>query len=154
MKGQARVIGFLNDYLQIELAGHKQYLLAAATFDRWGLGKLREAQQAYAREETEHAAVILRRILFLEGAPNLADACAVRSPASVEEQLRRDQALVTRAIVHLREAVTYAAAVKDDGSRVLFERMLVDEEKHLHWLEVQLGLLGGLGEKHYLQSQI
>lgn len=154
MKGDARVIELLNGYLQIELTGHKQYLLAAAVFQRWGLEKLAEAQKAYAAEETAHAAVLLRRILWLEGVPALTDASPVAPPASAEEQLRRDLALVTRAILHLRGAVTHALAVADDGSAELFEKMLVDEEEHLDWLERQLGLFGSLGEKLYLASQL
>ena len=77
MKGDSRVIELLNEYLQIELTGHKQYLLAAATFERWGLTRLRDAERAYSHEETDHAAVILHRILLLEGTPNLSDAGGV-----------------------------------------------------------------------------
>ncbi len=154
MKGDSRVIELLNEYLQIELTGHKQYLLAAATFERWGLTRLRDAEKAYSHEETDHAAVILHRILLLEGTPNLSDAGAVSAPASTTEQLRRDEALVTRAIVQLRGAVGHAASAGDDGSRALLEHMLVDEEKHLDWLEQQLGLIATLGDKIYSHAQI
>ena len=101
MKGDSRVIELLNEYLQIELTGHKQYLLAAATFERWGLTRLRDAERAYSHEETDHAAVILHRILLLEGTPNLSDAGAVSAPASTTEQLRRDEALVTLSLIHI-----------------------------------------------------
>ena len=154
MKGDSRVIELLNEYLQIELTGHKQYLLAAATFERWALTRLGAAGRACSHEETDHAAVILHRILLLEGTPNLSDAGAVSAPASTTEQLRRDEALVTRAIVQLRGAVGHAASVGDDGSRALLEHMLVDEEKHLDWLEQQLGLIATLGDKLYSHAQI
>ncbi|GMU61073.1 MAG: hypothetical protein AMXMBFR34_28360 [Myxococcaceae bacterium] len=154
MQGDRRVIEDLDGYLQIELTGHKQYLLAGAVFERWGLSRLRDAERAYAQEETAHAAVILHRLLLLGGVPHLADVGPVTVPTSAREQLERDQSLVTRAILHLKDAIGRAQAAGDAGSRELLEEMLVDEEKHLDWLEQQLHLHGSLGEKKYLQAQL
>lgn len=154
MQGDARVIELLNGYLQIELTGHKQYLLAAAACTHWGLKRLQQTQAAYAREETEHAEHILQRILLLEGVPEPTDAAVVSQAGSVEEQLRRDEALVTRAILYLRDAVLHCQRCGDEGSRALFLEMLVDEEHHLDWLEQQLELIARLGAPAYLQQRM
>ncbi len=154
MQGNARVIEHLNEYLRIELTGHKQYLLAAGVFRNWGFARLHDKQEAYSREETEHAAEILHRILFLEGTPTMEDASPVGVPGSVEAQLRQDHALVHRAIVHLQAGVELCRSEDDNASRELVERMLVDEEEHLDWLESQLELIRLVGAENYLQQQI
>lgn len=150
MKSAAAVVQLLNDYLRIELTGHKQYLLAAAQCANWGYERLRVRQEEYAREETTHAARVARRVLFLEGAPEVADLRPVVALASVRVQLEQDHELVSHAIAHLRGAVGICAGEGDADTRRLFEEMLVDEEAHLHWLETQLGLLRELGPQHYL----
>lgn len=154
MKGDPRVIEHLNGYLQIELTGFQQYLLAAAIAGRWGYGALYERQSAYVREETDHSGKILRRILFLEGTPDMATVAKVTPPPSIEAQLRKDHELVSRAIVYLRGAIGVARQASDDTSRALFEEMLVDEEEHLHWLEEQLTLIAQVGLAGYLQQQM
>lgn len=154
MQGDAGVIERLNGYLQIELTGHKQYLLAAAACAHAGLGRLREAQTAYVHEETAHAERILQRILLLGGVPVPTDLGVAAPAATAEEQLRRDEALVARAIDYLRGAVAYCASVGDEGSRALLLEMLVDEEQHLDWLEQQLRLIATLGAPAYLQQQL
>jgi len=154
MKGDPRVIELLNGYLQIELTGLRQYLLAAATAGHWGYATLHARQSAYVREELEHSGKILRRILFLEGTPDLATAAKATPPPSIEAQLREDHALVSRAIVHLRDAVATARQAGDETSRALFQEMLADEESHLHWLEQELTLIEQVGLANYLQQQI
>lgn len=154
MQGDARVIEFLNGYLQIELTGYKQYLVAAAACENWGYHRLRDRQREYVKEEMEHAGRILHRILFLEGVPAPSDAGEIVVASSVEQQLRRDEALVRRAIVHLRAAIDHCSAQSDAGSRELLEEMLVDEEHHLDWLEIQLRLIASLGLDGYLQEQM
>jgi bacterioferritin len=154
MKSDPRVIEHLNGYLQIELTGYQQYLLAAAMAGHWGYGALLERQSAYVREEVEHAGRILRRILFLGGTPDLATVAKVTPPPAIEAQLREDHELVSRAIAYLRDAVGVARQAGDDTSRALFEEMLVDEEEHLRWLEEQLKLIAQIGLAGYLQQQI
>jgi bacterioferritin len=154
MKGEPRVIEHLNGYLQIELTGFQQYLLAAAMAGHWGYAALQARQAAYVQEEADHAGKILRRILFLEGTPALATVAPVTPPPSIEGQLRKDHELVSRAITYLREAVGVAAQVGDNASRDLFAEMLIDEEEHLHWLEEQLALVAQVGLSGYLQQQM
>lgn len=154
MKGQPRVIQLLNEYLRIELTGHKQYLLWSAMCANWGYEKLRAAQEAYSHEETAHSARVVRRILFLEGTPELHAAASVAPVAGVREQLEADHALVSRAIAQLRGAVTVCMEEADGVTRNFFEEMLVDEEKHLDWVETELSLIEQLGLQLYLQQQM
>lgn len=154
MQSHPRVLSFLNGYLAIELSGLKQYLLHACTCHHWGYAKLADKQRAYSEEEARHAFEVTRRVLFLEGRPELADARKTDVAASVREQLRLDADLVMRAIVHLREAIACALECRDHASRDLFERMLVDEEDHLRWLESQLTLIEQAGLPQYLQKQM
>jgi bacterioferritin len=154
MKGNARVISDLNIYLQIELTGHKQYMLASGVCANWGYRRLHERQEAYSREETEHAAKITRRILFLGGEPNVKDARDVKMTPSIQDQLEQDRGLVADAIEHLESAVEHCVSCGDGGSRALFEEMLIDEEEHIDWLEAQLTLIEQVGVAHYLQEQI
>lgn len=154
VKGSDRVVDYLNRYLQIELTGHKQYLLAAGVCARWGYHRLRDAQAAYAEEESRHAARLVHRILYLEGTPALRDAAEVTLPASIADQVQRDRALVGRAIALLTEAIACSAELADHGSFELFTEMLVDEEHHMDWLEEQATLIDQLGLASYLQQQI
>ncbi len=154
MKGDAKVIDYLNEYLQIELTGHKQYMLAAAMCANWGYRRLQDKQEEYSREETTHAARIAQRIFFLEGLPKVSDARAVAPIDSVEAQIKKDQELVRHAIARLREAVDYCIKQADGGTRQLFEEMLVDEESHLDWLEAELTLMDQVGLQNYLAEQI
>jgi len=170
MKSDEKVISFFNRYLQIELTGHKQYLLHGAKCKDWGFTRLAEKQLDYAQEETQHAAKIMQRLLFLEGEPALQDARVIEVKDSVPEQLALDKALVQQAIDLLREAVSWCEqqrdAVLDDtpmhkavryalNQRKALERFLEDgrlEEHHLHWLEQQHFLIGSVGLENYLQA--
>lgn len=153
MQGDPRVVDHLNRYLQIELAGYAQYLLAAQACADWGYQRLHEKQMAYAREEIEHAARITRRIVFLDGTPEPRPAREPAPAPPVAEQFRRDHELVSQAIVHLQEAIAYCEQQHDGGTRALFEEMLVDEESHLDWLETQLDVIERIGLEDYLQEQ-
>lgn len=153
MQGDRRVIDDLNAYLQIELAGYAQYLLAAQAAAHWGYRRLHEKQMEYSREEIEHATRITGRIVFLEGSPEPRPARAPSPATPVADQLRRDQELVQHAIDHLQQAIARCEELGDDGTRALFEEMLVDEESHLDWLETQLRAIRAIGVERYLQEQ-
>ncbi len=154
MKGDATVIENLNKYLQIELTGHKQYMVSAGVCANWGYRRLHEKQEAYSLEEIEHAAKITRRILFLEGDPIPKDAREVKACASIPEMLKKDFELVAYAIEHLQGAIEHCLSCSDAGTRELFEEMLVDEEEHIDWLEAELELIEQVGVANYLQEQI
>lgn len=154
MKGDAKVIDNLNKYLQIELTGHKQYMLAAGMCANWGYRRLHEVQEAYSREEIEHAAKITRRIFFLEGVPVPKDARTVSPCGSVADQLKLDHELVAHAIEHLQGAVEHCFSCGDAGTREIFEEMLEDEETHIHWLEAELTQIDQIGLQNYLSEQM
>lgn len=154
MKGDEKVISYLNQYLRIELTGHKQYLLNSRISDNWGLEQLKEKQFDYSAEETQHAARLMERILFLEGEPETEDHKKIKASNSVENQLDLDRELVTFAVNLLRDAIECCTTQRDEVSRELLEEMLADEEEHLDWLEIQLDLIGKVGVQKYLQSQM
>ncbi len=154
MKGDPQVIAYLNQYLTIELTGHKQYFLHSRMCEQWGLPRLQEIQHNYSGEEIRHAERILKRILFLEGQPTLNDCRSVEIRSTVEAQLKLDLELVTLAAQMLREACAYCLSKKDNVSEQLFKEMLADEERHTLWLETQLALIQKVGLPNYLQSQM
>ncbi|MBI2383395.1 MAG: bacterioferritin [Gammaproteobacteria bacterium] len=154
MKGDPQVISYLNQYLSIELTGHKQYLLHSKLCEHAGLHRLKEIQHQYSAEETNHAAKLLERILFLEGQPALQDARQIVVSATVADQLQLDLSLIGHAMPLLRKAVLECESRNDYVSRDLFREMLADEEKHFHWLETQLELIQKVGVQNYVQSQM
>ncbi len=154
MKGDAKVISYLIRYFRIELTGHKQYLLHSRVCGNWGFQRLAQKQAAYSEEETHHAGRLLERILFLEGKPELEDHRTIVVVPSVQEQLELDRDLIAQALPLLREAIEHCVSCRDDASRTLLEYMVVDEEAHLHWLEMQLGLIEQVGLQKYLQFQM
>ncbi len=154
MKGDPQVISYLNQYLTIELTGHKQYFLHSRRCAQWGLPRLQEIQHNYSGEEMRHAERILQRILFLEGQPTLQDCRPIEVHTTVAAQLQLDLELVTLAAQLLRQACAYCLSKNDHVSAKLFQEMLADEESHTLWLETQLALIQKAGLPNYLQSQM
>jgi len=154
MKGDPKVIDFLNRYLSIELTGHKQYLLHSRLCGRWGYRRLKETQDNYSNEEWVHIGRLAERILFLEGKLGLQDDRAVEETSGVEAQFELDRALIAHACGVLREAVGYCLGHGDPVSEALFREMLVDEEEHIHWVETQLDLIRKVGLQNYLCEQM
>ncbi|MCC7151843.1 MAG: bacterioferritin [Rubrivivax sp.] len=153
MQGDPKVVAGLNEYLSFELTGHRQYLIHAAMCRHWGFARLAGIQDAYSAEETQHAARIATRILMLDGTIAPRELGAIGGAATVPDQLARDRGLVGGAIVHLRAAIGDCEQGRDFVSRDLLREMLDDEERHLHWLDTELGLVQRLGLQNYLQSQ-
>lgn len=153
MQGEPKVLADLNEYLSFELTGHRQYLIHAGMCRHWGFERLARIQDAYSAEETQHGARIIARILLLGGTVTPRELGPIAGGASVTEQLARDHALVAAAITHLRAAVGACEQSKDFVSRDLLREMLDDEERHLHWLDIEQGLVTRLGLQNYLQSQ-
>lgn len=153
MQGEPKVLAGLNEYLSFELTGHRQYLIHAAMCRHWGFERLARIQDAYSAEETQHAARIIARILLLGGTAAPRELGPVAGGTSVSEQLARDHALVAGAITHLRAFIGDCERSADFVSRDLMREMLDDEERHLHWLDIELGLVARLGLPNYLQSQ-
>ena len=154
MKGDKQVIQFLNKALKNELTAINQYFLHARMYENWGLKELNEKEYEESIDEMKHADALIKRILFLEGLPNLQDLGKLKIGENTEEMLRCDLDLELEAVPLLREAIEHCESVKDYISRELFEDILESEEEHIDWLETQLELIGKVGIKNYQQSKM
>ena len=153
MKGDAKVVDYLNRVLTNELTAINQYFLHARMFRHWGLNKLDEYEYRESVDEMKHADLLVNRILFLEGLPNLQQLGKLLIGESVQECLKCDLQLEMMAIPLLREAIGYCESSTDYITRELFEDILDGEEEHVDWLETQLALIDKMGLQNYLQSQ-
>ena len=154
MKGDKKVIQYLNKAIRNELTAINQYFLHARMYENWGLKELNEKEYHESIDEMKHADALIKRVLFLEGLPNLQDLGKLRIGENTEEMLRCDLELEMEAVPLLREAVEYCEQVKDYVSRELFEDILESEEEHIDWLETQLELIEKVGLKNYQQSMM
>ena len=154
MKGDPKIIAHLNKVLANELIAINQYFLHARIYDDWGLKALGHKEYHESIDEMKHADELVKRVLFLEGLPNLQDLGKLRIGETVEEMLRCDLSLEMDAIPYLKVAIAYAESVQDYISRDLFQEILEDEEEHVDWLETQLDLIDRIGLENYQQSQL
>jgi bacterioferritin len=154
MKGDKKVVQFLNKVLTNELTAINQYFLHAKMFKHWGYKELAEHEHKESIDEMKHGDKLIERILFLEGLPNLQDLGKLLVGENVQEALACDLKLEMHAHPVLKEAVAHAESVGDYISRELFEDILESEEEHIDWLETQLGLIKEVGLQNYLQSQM
>ena len=154
MKGDERVIRYLNQALYNELTAINQYFLHAKMLKHWGLAELAKHEYEESIDEMKHADVLSERILFLEGLPNFQALGKLKIGENAIEILRCDLALELEGIPLLREAIAYCETVGDYVSRKLFTDILENEEEHVDWIETQLDLVERIGEQNYLQSQI
>jgi bacterioferritin len=149
MKGDTKVIQYLNQVLKNELTAINQYFLHARMLDDWGVTKLGAKEYQESIEEMNHADKLIQRILFLEGLPNLQDLGKLMIGESVKEVLECDLKVEYNACPELREAVQYCEQVGDYPSRDLFREILREEEEHIDYLETQLHLMEKIGEERY-----
>jgi len=154
MKGDAKVIDYLNRVLTNELTAINQYFLHARMFRHWGLKKLDEYEYHESVDEMKHADKLINRTLFLEGLPNLQQLNKLYVGEDVPEALKCDLRMELEAIPLLREAIAYCETCGDYITRELFEDILDGEEEHVDWLETQIDLIGKVGLQNYLQSQM
>ncbi len=154
MKGDAKVIEFLNKALRNELTAINQYFLHARMYENWGLKELYEHEYHESIDEMKHADELIKRILFLEGLPNLQDLGKLKIGENTPEIMCCDLELEREAVPLLRDAIVHCESVKDFVSRELFEKILASEEEHIDWLETQLELIEKVGLQNYLQSKM
>ena len=154
MKGDVKIISYLNKLLGNELVAINQYFLHARMFKNWGLMRLNDVEYHESIDEMKHADSLVQRILILEGLPNLQDLGKLYIGEDVEEIFRSDLKLEYAAHPLYKEAVGYCESCGDYVTRELMAAILASEEQHIDWLETQLGLIQRLGLSTYLQSQL
>jgi bacterioferritin len=151
MQGDAKVIEYLNRALKHELTAINQFFLHARMLEDWGLDKYNEKEYNESIEEMQHADKLIKRILFLEGLPNLQDLGKLLIGENVEEIIRNDRQIEIDALELYREAVGYCEEVQDYASRDLFSTLLAEEEEHLDWLDTQLERYQSMGRENFIQ---
>ncbi|MFO1135408.1 MAG: bacterioferritin [Rhodoblastus sp.] len=154
MKGDDRVIEYLNRGLRSELTAINQYWLHYRILDNWGYKELAKKWRAESIEEMEHADKFTARILFLEGFPNMQSLDPLRIGENIEEILKADLAAEIGARALYLEAAQYCVSVNDRVSKNLFEELAHDEEEHIDFLETQLELIKQVGIQLYAQKHI
>jgi bacterioferritin len=151
MKGDKKVIEYLNSALKKELGAINQYFLHARMLDDWGVTKLGKHEYNESIEEMKHAEELIDRILFLEGLPNLQEVGRLYIGEDVKEILECDLKIELDGVKNYKEAVAYSESVQDFISRDLFQRILSDEEGHVDYLETQLQMIEDMGIQNYIQ---
>lgn len=151
MKGDAKVLDYLNEVLKNELTAINQYWLHYRMLDHWGVQKLAEFERHESIDEMKHADWLSERILFLDGLPNFQLLGRLRIGETVEELLRADLALEVEAIAVLRDAIQHCETVRDFVSRDLFLKILESEEEHVDTLERQFDMIERMGLENYIQ---
>ena len=154
MKGDKEVIKHLNTVLTNELTAINQYFLHSRMFKNWGYEKLGTKEYEESIDEMKHADVIIERILFLEGIPNVQDMHKVMIGEDPVESLKCDLQVEIKAIPDLKVAIEHCEKVSDFVTRNIFREILDSEEEHYDWLETQIQLVDQLGKENWLQSQV
>jgi bacterioferritin len=154
MKGDPEVIQVLNDVLCAELTAINQYFIHAMMCDNWRLKRLAKHMREESIGEMKHAADVIDRILYLDGVPNMQKYMRVNVGQTIPEMHQFDLELEKDAVARLNPAVELCRAKGDNGTRLLVEKILHDEEDHIDWLEAQLTQIQTMGLQNYLAQQI
>ena len=153
MKGDTKVIEFLNEALKNELTAINQYWLHYRMLDNWGVSRLAEFERHESIDEMKHADKLAERIFFLDGLPNFQLLGRLKIGETVEEVLKADLELEYEALPMLKDAIEHCESVRDYVSREIFERILECEEEHVDFLETQFDMIERMGIANYAQLQ-
>jgi bacterioferritin len=153
MQSTPEIIELLNDVLTAELTAINQYFIHYKMQENWGYQRLAHKGKEESFGEMKHAEEVIERILYLEGVPNMQRLFPVQIGETVPEQLGAELETEKQAIARLAAGIEQCRRT-DEGSRLLLERILHEEEEHADWLETQLGLIASLGEGLYLNTQV
>src|SRR5438309_7822913 len=154
MQGNLQVIDALNRALTIELTAINQYFCQAKMCQNWGYRRLYQKHYHESLGEMKHAEMLIERIIFLEGTPEIARYDVIRVGTDVKEQLENDLKLETGGVVAYNELVNLSISLKDNGSHALALEILKESEEHVDWLETQLNLIATVGLERYLAEHM
>jgi len=154
MQGNPEIVELLNEVLTAELTAINQYFLHAKIMEDWGYHRLAEHTKHESIDEMKHAERVTDRVLYFEALPNYQRYFPLRIGETVPEMFEADRALEYEAVDRLNRAIAKAVEVGDNGSRELFESILVSEEDHINWLETQLTTIEQIGVENYLAQQL
>lgn len=155
MEGNGKVVKQLQKLLRGELAARDQYFIHSRIYDDFGLTKLYERISHEMQDETNHADMLIKRLLFLGTTPDLSEQDSLNIGSNVREMLQSDLDFEYKVIKDLKEAIAVCEEEQDYQSREILQKILADtEEDHAYWLEKQLGLIDKIGLQNYLQSQV
>ena len=154
MKGHDQIIDLLNEALTHELTSINQYFLHGRLCQNWGFLRLGKKLRHESIDEMKHADLLIERVLYLDGFPNLQRLNPLHIGQSVEEQLQVDLELEKAAVALFNRGVELARSLGDNGTRELLEKILVSEEEHADWIEEQIACIERVGIQNYLAQQM
>ncbi|EMY77595.1 bacterioferritin [Leptospira weilii serovar Ranarum str. ICFT] len=154
MKGNKEVLEILGEVLTAELTAINQYFIHAKMNKNWGFKKLADFMKRESIDEMKHADEVIDRILYLDGVPDLQKYMKINVGKNIEEILKVDLDLEYSAVERFNRGITIAVKNNDNGTRELFEKILVSEEEHIDWIESQQEIIRRIGVENYLAQQI
>ena len=154
MKGSKTIIDALNSVLTKELTAINQYFLHARMLQNWGLEKIGKLEYEASIDEMKHADLVIKRVLFLEGLPNLQKLDKLKIGQDISEIIQADLEVEYAAVPNLKKCIQQAESEHDYATRDLFLNILKSEEHHIDWLETQRDLIKSVGLQNYMQSQM
>lgn len=154
MKGHEEIIANLNELLRDELTAINQYFVHGEMCDNWGYDKLHKLVEKRSIDEMKHAEKLIQRILYLEGIPVVSELNSINIGSVMEDQFKKDLMAEEHCIQMYNEGIRLSTELNDGGTKELLENILVEEEKHVDWLEAQLSQISQMGIQNYLAGQI
>ncbi|MGE5420356.1 MAG: bacterioferritin [Chloroflexota bacterium] len=154
MKGHERIIANLNELLKDELTAINQYFVHGEMCDNWGYEKLHKLVEKRAIEEMKHAEKLIQRILYLEGIPVVSELNRINIGSVMEDQFKKDLMAEEHCIQMYNEGIRLSTELNDGGTKELLDSIIVEEEKHVDWLDAQLTQISQMGIQNYLGGQI